>query len=53
VELDITDNVAYLQSWLSVLKADSKAIVSAAAAGQRASDYILEGTPYELEKPSP
>jgi antirestriction protein ArdC len=31
VELDITDNVAYLQSWLSVLKADSKAIVSAAA----------------------
>jgi len=52
LELDITDNVAYLQSWLSVLKADKKAIVSAAASAQRSSDYILEGTPYELEKPS-
>lgn len=48
LELDITDNAAYLQSWLGVLKADKKAIVHCAAAAQRASDFILEDTPYQL-----
>lgn len=37
----INDAASYLQGWLSVLRADSRAIVSAAAQAQRAADYIL------------
>ncbi len=43
VSLDnsLTDHAAaYIQSWLEVLKADSKAIVMAAAQAQKAADYI-------------
>jgi antirestriction protein ArdC len=39
---EITQNsAAYLQGWLSVLKADKKLIFKAAAEAQRAADYIL------------
>lgn len=34
------DHAAYLQHWLSVLKADKRAIFSAAAHAQRAADYL-------------
>ena len=36
------DHAAYLQHWLSVLKADKRAIFSAAAYAQRASDYLTQ-----------
>jgi antirestriction protein ArdC len=34
------DHAAYLASWLSILKADNKAIFKAAAAAQKACDYL-------------
>ncbi len=34
------DHAAYLASWLDVLKADKRAIVTAASAAQRAADYL-------------
>lgn len=43
-ELDnslIENAASYMQSWLDVLKVDSKAIVIAAAQAQKAADYIL------------
>lgn len=39
----ISNNVSYLDNWLSILKSDSKAIVSASAQAQKASDYIIGG----------
>jgi antirestriction protein ArdC len=36
----IQNSAAYLQGWLTVLKSDSKLLVQAASAAQRASDYI-------------
>jgi antirestriction protein ArdC len=34
------DHAAYLASWLKVLKADNRAIFTAAAQAQRAADYL-------------
>jgi|APEBP8051073352_1049397.scaffolds.fasta_scaffold03681_4 antirestriction protein ArdC len=34
------ENAAYVQSWLKVLRADSRAIFTAASQAQRASDYL-------------
>lgn len=36
----IDNNAAYLQSWIKVLKGDSRMIVSAASAAQKAADFI-------------
>ena len=36
------DHAAYIESWLSVLKNDKRAIFSAAAHAQRASDFLAE-----------
>lgn len=36
----INNNAAYLKSWIEVLKGDSRLIVSAASAAQKAADYI-------------
>jgi antirestriction protein ArdC len=36
----INNNAAYLKSWIEVLRGDSKLIVSAASAAQKAADYI-------------
>jgi antirestriction protein ArdC len=36
----ISNSAAYLQSWIKRLKADSRLVVSAASAAQRAADYI-------------
>lgn len=38
----ITNNAAYIQNWLGVLKQDNKAVVRAAAQAQKAADYILK-----------
>jgi antirestriction protein ArdC len=37
----IGQSAAYLQSWISKLKGDSRLLISAASAAQRASDFIL------------
>ena len=37
----ITNNVAYIDSWLSIMKNDTKFIVSASSQAQKASDYIF------------
>ena len=37
----VKNSVAYLQSWSAKLKEDPKMVVNAAAAAQRAADYIL------------
>lgn len=41
-ESTITDNVDYINSWLSILENDKKFIVSAASQAQKVADYILE-----------
>lgn len=41
-ESRITDNVSYINSWLSVMKNDKKFIVSASSKAQKASNFILE-----------
>ncbi len=40
----IENQASYLAGWLKALKSDSRLIVSAAAAAQRAADYILRRT---------
>ena len=45
----ISNSAAYLHSWISRLKADSRLVVSAARAAQEAADYIRG----ESEKDSP
>ena len=37
----LENSAAYLQTWLSVLKSDSRMVVTAASAAQKAVDYIL------------
>lgn len=41
----INNSAAYLQSWIKRLKADSRLVVSAASAAQKAADYIRGETP--------
>lgn len=38
----ITNNVAYIDSWLSVMKNDTQFVVSASSQAQKASDFILQ-----------
>lgn len=38
----IEDSAAYIASWIEVLRNDKRAIVRAAAAAQRAADYLIE-----------
>jgi antirestriction protein ArdC len=38
----LENSAAYLQSWLRALKSDSRMVVSAASAAQKAADYILD-----------
>ncbi len=44
------DHAAYLASWLEVLKADSKAIFTAAAHAQKAADFIHKFSANTAEK---
>ena len=41
IDSTLDQNAAYLSGWLKVLKADSKLILTAAGAAQRAVDYII------------
>ena len=41
VERTLDNSAAYLQSWLARLKEDRRLIVQAAAAAQKAADFIL------------
>ena len=44
------DHVSYLQGWLSILKADKKAIFTASTAAQKAVDYLDRRQPQNLEE---
>ena len=41
ITVTLANSASYLQSWIGVLKEDSKAVVVAAGAAQRAADHIL------------
>lgn len=41
----ITQNAAYIKSWLAILKQDNKAVVRASYQAQKAADYILAFRP--------
>jgi antirestriction protein ArdC len=41
----LENSAAYLQSWLRVLKSDSRMVITAASAAQKAADYILGKRP--------
>lgn len=43
----IDNSAAYLRHWLEVLKSDSKMVIQAAGAAQKAADYIL-GTTFDV-----
>jgi len=43
-ESRITDNVDYIDNWLSVMKNDKKFIIIASSQAQQASDYILQAS---------
>ena len=43
----IKKSASYIQSWLGKLKEDKKLVVHAAAAAQKATDFIL-GKPYAI-----
>lgn len=38
---DVENHASYLQSWLEVLREDSRAVFRAAAAAQKAADWML------------
>jgi antirestriction protein ArdC len=40
-QVTLTNNAAYLASWIRALKGDAKLVIVAAAAAQKATDYIL------------
>jgi antirestriction protein ArdC len=37
----ISNNAAYIQNWLGILKQDNRVVVKAASEAQKAADYIL------------
>jgi antirestriction protein ArdC len=41
IESTLDNSAAYLKGWLEALKGDSRLIVTAASATQRAADFIL------------
>ena len=41
----LENQAAYIQGWLAKLGSDKRMIVAAAAQGQKAADYILNGAP--------
>lgn len=44
VESTIENNAAYIASWIKILKGDSKLLIHAASAAQKAADFILGKT---------
>jgi antirestriction protein ArdC len=41
IETTVENSAAYLQSWINRLRGDSRLLISAASAAQKAADYIL------------
>ena len=48
----VDNSAAYIQSWLTKLKNDTRLIILAAAQAQKAADYILGNTAVEEETSS-
>lgn len=46
----ISSNAAYIKNWLGALKQDNKVVVRAANQAQKAADFILSGTAYEIKQ---
>ncbi len=44
------DHAQYIASWLRVLKADSKAVFTAASKAQQAADYIIRQSEADAER---
>ena len=44
------DHAAYIATWITVLKSDTRAIFSAAAHAQRAADYLHSLQPQQTEE---
>jgi antirestriction protein ArdC len=40
-QVTLTNNAAYLAGWIKALKGDAKLVIVAAAAAQKATDYVL------------
>lgn len=51
-ESTLNNSVAYIQSWLHVLKNDKQMVIYAAQRAQRAADYILDRKPYSETLPA-
>jgi antirestriction protein ArdC len=49
----LESSTAYIRHWMDVLKADSRAVVIAAARAQKAADYVLGRLPQQetLDRP--
>jgi len=45
----LENSAAYIQTWIGRLKSDPKLVVTAASKGQKASEYILNGTSMEVD----
>jgi len=45
----LSNSAAYLQSWITILKSDSRLVVSAASQAQKAADYILARGTADIE----
>jgi antirestriction protein ArdC len=50
VNIPIADHAQYIASWLRVLKADSKAVFTAASKAQQAADYIIRQSEVNAER---
>jgi antirestriction protein ArdC len=44
-QVTLTNNAAYLASWIRTLKGDARLVIQAAAAAQKAVDFILNRQP--------
>jgi antirestriction protein ArdC len=44
-QVTLTNNAAYLASWIKTLEGDARLVIHAAAAAQRAVDFILNRQP--------
>ena len=49
----IDNSASYISGWLSILKADKRAVVVAAGAASKACDYILDGQAVQQPEPLP
>jgi antirestriction protein ArdC len=52
IDATFNNSAAYLSSWISTIREDNRAVVTAAGAAQRAADHILDRTPTRMEDES-